>query len=711
MNKTRIIFYAFLILALLTSTLPTSQARAAGAIYYVKANAVGSNDGSSWANAYTDLQNALAASVSGDEIWVAKGTYKPTSSADRTVSFNLKDGVAVYGGFVGTETLRTERNWTANLTFLSGNLGVAGDVNDNSYHVVNGSNVTDAVLDGFVVIAGNDSAPPNAGGGIYITQSHNLTLANLTVTTNQAKQGGGLYNFASTGLTLTHITFTNNGAEYGGGFSNVNSDTILTDITFNNNSAYFAGGGMKNLANNGKSNPTLTNVVFNKNSSFAGGAMINQISTSTTYDGLEANVIFTNVVFSDNSGYLGGALHNTYFATAKLTNATFKNNTGRLGGGILNDARANIEITNATFNGNSTQQGGVIAIESNTGDAILKNVTFRSNSAERETGWLSASGSSLKLINITASGNQSADHCGLRNNQSTISIENSILWGNDTEVCGSTTSIQNSIVQGGCTGSPLTCSNVLDDNPLLGALADNGGFTKTLALGAGSPAIDKASGAACPTTDQRGVTRAQGPACDMGAYEKDQTAVTFNAQAANDGWILESAKGSGAGGSMNAAAASFPVGDDATDRQYRAILSFNTASPAIPAGAVLTGARLKLKSQSITGANPFSLLGDLLIDIRKGFFGNAATLELRDFKSAASQDAIGSITTLPSGTSYNKTWLKSILPNINTNGVTQFRLRFAQDTNNDQISNAINFYSGDAAAADRPQLVVYYYVP
>ena len=74
-----------------TSALRTS-------LIYVKHDASGTNNGTSWANAYTDLQDALAAAQSGNEIWVAAGTYKPTSGNNREVFFQLKNGVAIYGG-------------------------------------------------------------------------------------------------------------------------------------------------------------------------------------------------------------------------------------------------------------------------------------------------------------------------------------------------------------------------------------------------------------------------------------------------------------------------------------------------------------------------------------------------------------------------------------------------------------------------------------
>lgn len=110
------------------SLLPAQQ------IWYVNYAALGANNGSNWADAYKDLQNALAEAHAGDQIWVAKGTYFPTDGIDRAISFNLPTGVGLYGGFEGRSL--NQRNAETNATVLSADIGVVGVRTDNSYHVV-----------------------------------------------------------------------------------------------------------------------------------------------------------------------------------------------------------------------------------------------------------------------------------------------------------------------------------------------------------------------------------------------------------------------------------------------------------------------------------------------------------------------------------------------------------------------------------------------
>src|SRR5687767_14573645 len=120
-------FLSYVLAAALVSTASTSSA-VAGTRYVDVSLTTGANDGSSWSDAYQGvdgLANALAAAASGDEIWVAAGTYKPMTTLTRTISITLVNGVGVHGGFAGGETSLAERDPVANPTVLSGDL--AGD--------------------------------------------------------------------------------------------------------------------------------------------------------------------------------------------------------------------------------------------------------------------------------------------------------------------------------------------------------------------------------------------------------------------------------------------------------------------------------------------------------------------------------------------------------------------------------------------------------
>ncbi|GIV82965.1 MAG: hypothetical protein KatS3mg051_2319 [Anaerolineae bacterium] len=277
-------------LSVLALAAPARPVHAAGGRCYVNDDATGANNGNSWTDAYTSLQSALADS-NCTEIWVAAGVYYPGSAGNQTATFTLKNNVAIYGGFAGTETLLSQRNWRSNLTILSGDI----DKNDtdtngngiiekgetingaNAYHVVTspGGTNSSAVLDGFVITAGraNGSSFPNYSGGGMYNQSSSPTLRNLTFSGNSAASGGGMYNYSNSSPTLTNVAFSGNSATNGGGMLNEsNSNPTLTNVTFSGNSAGGDGGGMYNLYS---SNPTLTNVTFSGNSAASGGGMSN----------------------------------------------------------------------------------------------------------------------------------------------------------------------------------------------------------------------------------------------------------------------------------------------------------------------------------------------------------------------------------------------------------------------------------------------------
>ena len=137
---------------------------------YVTPTGAGTMDGTSWANAFpgTSLQVAINASSAGDEVWVAAGIYYTTTTTNRAISFNMRNGVTIYGSFNGTEAFVSERDLTNGLTsILSGEIGTAG-INDNSYKVVYNEDLdATAIIDGFVIEGGNDDrSPTNSGNGL-----------------------------------------------------------------------------------------------------------------------------------------------------------------------------------------------------------------------------------------------------------------------------------------------------------------------------------------------------------------------------------------------------------------------------------------------------------------------------------------------------------------------------------------------------------------
>lgn len=185
--------------------------------------------------------------------------------------------------------------------------------------------------------------------------------------------------------------------------------------------------------------------------------------------------------------------------------------------------------------------------------------------------------------------------------------------------------------------------------------------------------------------------------------------LTYISAATHDGWVLESAEASGVGGTMNNTANVFQLGDDAANRQYRSILSFNTGS--LPNTAVIQSVVLKIKQNGTpVGTNPFTALGSLRVDIRQGAFGTGNALELADFNAAASALAVGTFNETPVGGWYSATLNATGRSYINDAGYTQLRLRFSTDDNNNLAADFMRFLSGDYTSG-QPELIITYTLP
>jgi predicted outer membrane repeat protein len=316
----------------------------------------------------------------------------------------------------------------------------------------------------------NGGSPNGNGGGLY-NVSGTVTLTSSTVIYNAAVfGGGGIYNNTSATLTVINSTLSGNSAGQGGGIYNLGTVTV-TNSTLTNNT----GGGIANVGTGTVTSSSISNNTAIRNGAgipHGGGGIYNFGTLSVTDSTLSGNAA---------TGYFGGGIYSSQ-GTVSVTNSTLSGNTATYGGGLYNDAGGRLTLTNSTVSGNAagTKGGGLYS----TGTLTLRGTLVANNTSGGDCGFsvtLSDSG-----YNLDSDGS-----CGLT--------------------------------------QPTDITNT---NPLLGPLANNGGPTPTMALLAGSPAIDTGgtSATGCPATDQRGMPRpdaADGPQgqCDIGAYESQGVGV------------------------------------------------------------------------------------------------------------------------------------------------------------------------------------------
>ncbi|MBN2231770.1 MAG: hypothetical protein JW781_02970, partial [Deltaproteobacteria bacterium] len=386
----------------LAQAVPASPS--AAKIIYVDKDATGLANGTSWTNAYLTIQDALAVAV-GAEIWVAEGVYYPDEGAgqtdgDRTATFALKQGITLYGGFDGTESVLEERDWVNNVTVLSGDLdhNDATDANgvvldpaniegaDNCYHVVTADEVSlSAKLDGFTVTAGlaDSTDPDDKGAGIYSIDA-SPTLANLIVRGNLANaDGGGMFSNNS-GPSFTNVTFRNNEAMVnGGGFGTTASGGAIGSITFYGNHAGVNGGGMHLVTAAGHSLSSLT--------------------------------------FLENSAEeSGGGLYVQSGLLSTLSNSSFTSNTAENGGGLyVGSSLLNLTAVSLSTNDASDRGGGIFVQQ---GTHTFNNVTLTGNHAATAGGGLFADRNALSLTALLFTENSSALGAGMYVDDQALSV-------------------------------------------------------------------------------------------------------------------------------------------------------------------------------------------------------------------------------------------------------------------------------------------------
>lgn len=323
---------------LLWLCLSAVAAPGSAAICRVTADTLTPGNGSNWDAAAMTLKTALDTPAC-TEVWVKAGLYVPGDSPEDT--FNVRPGLAVYGGFAGTELERQQRNVAANVTILSGDIGADDENEDrnhiaestlmlrgeNSTHVVRMNGTTaagpvqrDTVLDGFVITAGAayGAEASAAGGGLLCEGSgtgHDCspTLGQLDFAGNAAGAGGGAAFLALNGGVasplLSEVSFRGNEASNGGGglfFDGTDgheTDPELVAVGFYDNYAQLYGGALRIDSVNGDAHPRLRNVTFSSNTGGAGAAIAIRANPGIATPNLN------NVTFADNNAMGAGVIY------------------------------------------------------------------------------------------------------------------------------------------------------------------------------------------------------------------------------------------------------------------------------------------------------------------------------------------------------------------------------------------------------------------
>ena len=395
-------------------------------VVYVDLDAAGAGDGSSWTNAYTDLSTALMETTTG-EIWIAAGTYTPTTvAADTFNTFPVGEALSIYGGFAGTETSKDERVDGENTTILSGDINGDDipnnlDLNkgDNVYHIMlcaaaPGSTI---VLDGLTFQGGNTSGSDassdlswrggaiyslntleinncnfnnnfaRSGGAIYIAAGNESTIENSTFERNEClTQGAGVFVATADNVTVRTSTFQNNATNRGALYPIDCDGFVVEECVFLNNVALnteIFGGAMFIWQSTGavRNCQFQNNVAGNGAAIFMNGSELG-ITDTEAFD-------FDNCTFTSNSSTdFGGAAIYVWNTTTKVQNCDFMGNSGGSGGAIYFDGRemtpavSNYVFDNCTFTNNSANTSSGGGVRTFAASTTIQNSEFTGNIAD-----------------------------------------------------------------------------------------------------------------------------------------------------------------------------------------------------------------------------------------------------------------------------------------------------------------------------------------
>jgi predicted outer membrane repeat protein len=347
-------------------------AGATAKVIYVGDDATGANDGSSWANAFLDLQDALAVSQVGDEVRVAQGLYRPDRNARvltahgsrveispsglRNAAFRLRNGVSIVGGFAGlSATDPNDRDVQRYETILSGDIygndrdswGLDHPMSqalreDNSEYVVESPNTdATAVLDGFTIQSAALCGLYNRNGSPHVVHCTFRYNSSPMYSGGAVRCDGGQPSFSSC-LFHGNAAMVAGGAIYASG-----ARLTLSDCRFVNNWAVTLGGAICSV----NSDCTFTGCMFLENAGLQGGAIYHQQGMLTLTDcGFEGNMAKEQ----------GGAVNLIQQKAVSMTGCTYRGNwTPHLGGAVANEGLS-LLLERCTFTGNRAKLGGAI---------------------------------------------------------------------------------------------------------------------------------------------------------------------------------------------------------------------------------------------------------------------------------------------------------------------------------------------------------------
>jgi len=681
MKKIQALISIFILMGMLAIT-PARPARAIVDNRYVAKN--GTDTGNNCKNVGTPcktITRAVGQATSGAIINIAAGIYKESNQI--TVGKNLT--------FIGAGMKKTFVDGNKSHRVFKINASVAATINKLTIR--------------------NGKALSSVGGGI--NSEGTLTLNKVKIATNTATNaGGGLYVYSGS-ATLTDTAITKNKASNGAGIFGRAGDITLNRVEISENTATSNTGGIR-------------------------------------YEASGGSLSLTNVTVSTNNGYTIGGLSTKIGTTTNILNSTILENAASMYGGISNNGALTIESSIVANNENTqckvpnttkwVSNGYNLASDSS---CDLDNPKDRLPTEYILYGPLGNYGGfsrthylaegSPALEEGTISNCPPVDQRGISRPQDYNNTGNagcdigafeatevprvySITRENPIDPTTSLNKVTFKVVFSESvvnvteddfnlvkTGSitDFLIKTVITTGSVTFVEVDTGKYNGTLKLNIkeGTDIQDIIG-----TPLNSGFTTGE-----IYTIKKIYT-LTSKSQPKYDGWVLESGELTNKGGTKNNTNKTLLVGDNAQDKQYRDILSFGTAT--IHDGAVITSVVLKVKKAGVVGKNPMFTHNGLIVDIRKNKFYTLPALQINDFQAEPSSYNVGVFPkTLYSGQWYRAVLNKVARSNINKKGRTQLRLRYALDDNNNNVADILKLYSGNAILANRPKLIVKYYVP